>query len=781
MTRRFALLFVPAFVLSILACGDDDAPALDAGDDASLADAGVDARADAGSDAGPEPGPSRPATAPFVQWVDPLIGTGGLGFGVGSVSPAPQTPFGFARPAPDTTEPDGAPGFNHCAGYYYEDSLIDGFSQVRAHGMGIAEYGFIALMPTDGMSAAKTNDAGYRRAFSHDDETSEVGYYAVTLDDDVRVELTASDHVAFHRYTFPSETDPTVIVDLGHHLGDVEILEADVHVDPEAREVWGSVLGGGGYARRRGGVRVYFVARFDRDFAAHGVFVDGTLAEGETTREGNTAGAWARFDPSDTTVEVAVGLSFTDLAGARANLDAQLAPFDDVRAATVARWEAHLSRVRVSARSDEELRIFYSSLYRSLLMPTLAMDVDGRYRGLDHDVHQVPLTEEGAPSFRYSTDHSLWDTYRTQIPLLSWLYPDLQRDMVLSLMQMTIDGGYLPRWPLGTNYTGGMVGDGAALQLADAAVKGVEGIDWDEALRLARITADAPTPEGAPFGGRAGIASFIERGWVGIEEAGSSASWTLELAYADFAMARLAEHVGDETLAATYDARADHWRNLWDPESEFLVGRYVDGRFASTRENQWEDYYAEGNSWQYLFFVPHDLDGLAEVMGGQESYLARLERFFSESTRDTSVLFPNRWYWHGNEPDIHAPFAFAAVGAPEGTWRWSRWVARTYYDETPAGLPGNDDAGTLSAWYVFAALGVYPITAKDEYVVAAPLVTRAEVDLPSGGTLVIDAPQSSDRAWRVSEVRWNDAPFDAHWIGHEALAEGGTLTFDMTE
>ncbi|MCB9614125.1 MAG: glycoside hydrolase family 92 protein [Sandaracinus sp.] len=774
MTRRILL----SLACLAIACGDDDTSPIDGGASDSeppFFDAG---ESDAGRDAGPPPAPSQPATAPFVQWVDPLIGTGGLGFGVGSVSPAPQTPFGFARPAPDTTQPDGAPGFNHCAGYYHPDTLIDGFSQVRAHGMGIAEYGFVALMPTDGMTAAKTNDVGYRRGFSHDDETSAVGYYSVTLDDGIRAELTASDHVAFHRYTFPSEADATVIVDLGHHLGDVEIQEADVHVDAEAREVWGSVLGGGGYARRRGGVRVYFVARFDRDFAAHGVFADGTLAEGENERTGSTAGAWVRFEGD--AAEVAVGLSFTDLEGARANLDAQLAPFDEVRAATEARWEALLSRVRVSARGDEELRVFYSSLYRSLLMPTLAMDVDGRYRGLDHEVHQIPLVE-GTPSFRYSTDHSLWDTYRTQIPLLSWLYPELQRDMVLSLLQMATDGGYLPRWPLGTNYTGGMVGDGAALQLADAAIKGVEGVDWDEALRLARITADAPTPVGAVFGGRAGIEPFMERGWVGIEEASSSASWTLEVAYADYAMARLAEHVGEDTLAAGYDARAGNWRNLWDPASEFLVGRHADGRFAPTSENMWEDYYAEGNSWQYLFFVPHDLEGLATQMGGNEVFLQRLERFFTESTRDTSVLFPNRWYWHGNEPDIHAPFAFAAVGAPEGTWRWSRWVARTYYDATPNGLPGNDDAGTLSAWYVFAALGVYPITAMDRYVVAAPLVTHADVDLPGGGTLVIDAPESSDRAWRVDAVRWNDAPYPSTWIDHASLAEGGTLTFDMVE
>lgn len=774
--------FLAAFGVVLFACGDDAPGSDDAGArDASPAFDG--AGEDGGRDGGPSPGPSRAATAPFVQWVDPLIGTGGVGFGVGSVSPAPQTPFGFARPAPDTTEPDGAPGFNHCAGYYYPDSLIDGFSQVRAHGMGIAEYGFIGLMPTDGMSAGKTNDIGYRRAYSHDDETSEVGYYAVTLEDGIRAELTASDHVAFHRYSFVEDADATVIVDLGHHLGDVEILEADVHVAAEAREIWGSVLGGGGYARRQGGVRVYFVARFDRAFAGHGVFVDGVMAEGETERSGSTSGAWARFDGA--AVEVAVGLSFTDIEGARANLEAQLAPFDEVRAATVARWEAHLSRVRVIARSDEELRVFYSALYRSLLMPTLAMDADGRYRGIDLEVHQIALVE-GVPSYRYSTDHSLWDTYRTQVPLLSWLYPDLQRDMVRSLMQMATDGGYLPRWPLGTNYTGGMVGDGAALQLADAAIKGVGGVDWAEALRLARITADAPTPEGAAVGGRAGIAPFIERGWVGIEEAGASASWTLELAYADFAMARLAEHVGEEALAAGYDERAGNWRNLWDPASEFLVGRHADGRFARTRENQWEDYYAEGNSWQYLFFVPHDLEGLAAQMGGIEIFLARLERFFVESTRDTSVLFPNRWYWHGNEPDIHAPFAFAAVGAPEGTWRWSRWVARTYYDATPDGLPGNDDAGTLSAWYVFAALGVFPITAVDRYVVAAPLVTRAEVDLPGGGTFVVDAPESSDRAWRVRSLRWEGALFDdrSHeggWIAHEALAAGGTLRFDMYE
>ncbi|MBX3250427.1 MAG: GH92 family glycosyl hydrolase [Myxococcales bacterium] len=759
--------------LALAACGDDDAPATDAGSDASD-DASV---VDAGMDAGPEPGPSRPATAPYVQWVDPLIGTGGLGFGVGSVSPAPQTPFGLVRPAPDTTQHDGAPGFSHCAGYYYPDPLIMGFSQIRAHGMGIPEYGLIALMPTDGMTNTKTHQDGYRQAYAHENETVEVGLYDVTMDDGIRAEITASDHVAFHRYTFPTETDPTVILDLGHRLDQVQILEAELTIDPDAQEVWGSVLGGGGYARRRGGVRLYFVARFDSPFASHGVFVDGATREGDHV-EGTTSGAYFRFD--DTHVEVAVALSFTDLDGARANLEAQLAPFDDVRASTVEAWESHLSRVRISARSDEELRVFYSALYRSLLMPTLAMDVDGRYRGLDHEVHQVPLDGEGSPAFRYSTDHSLWDTYRTQVPLLSWLFPELQRDMVLSLVQMGHDGGYVPRWPLGTNYTGGMVGDGAALQVADAAVKGVQGIDYADALERLRVTADGPTPPGAPFGGRAGITGYLSRGWVGIEEAGASASWTLEMAYADFALARLAEHLGEDALRDSYDERAGYWRNLWDADRGFLLGRNVDGSFPESSTNRWEDFYAEGNAWQYLFFVPHDLEGLADVLG--DDFFPRLDRFFQESTRNTSTVFPNQWYWHGNEPDIHAPFIYAALDEPEGTWRWGRWVSRTYYDDTPDGLPGNDDAGTLSAWYVFAALGVYPVTvAADWYALGSPLVTYAEVDLPSGGTFVVDARDGSDRAWRVREARWNDAPLSRSRIGHAELAAGGTLTFDMEE
>ena len=764
---------IVALALSGMACGDDDG-GVD-GDAGFTADAGPppDAGpADGGTDAGPPP-PSRPATAPYTAYVDPLIGTGGLGFGVGSVSPAPQRPFGLARPAPDTSEPDGAPGFNHCAGYYWEDSLIQGFSQVRPHGMGIPEYGVIALMPSDGVDASKTTQTGYRQAFSHDDETVEVGYYDVTLESGTRVELTAGERVARHRVTFPeSVEEPTLLVDVGHFIGEIDITGGAVSVDAEAGEIAGHSTFDGGYSGRSGGVTVYFVARFDTPFARHGVWSDGALAEGDEA-SGTAAGAWVGFDGRE--VEVAVGLSFTDVAHARMNLEAEPEGFDAMRAATVEAWEALLSRVRIEARSDEELTLFYSALYRSLLMPTLAMDVDGTYRGLDGEVHAVP---EDDP-FRYYTDHSLWDTFRTQGPLLSLLYPALQRDMVRSLMAMAEDGGWMPRWPLGTGYTGGMVGDSAGPWIVDAWVKGVGGFDAARAYALLRRTAFEATPPGAPYGGRSGIEPYMELGWVPMDR-GASASLTLEFAYDDWALAKLAEGVGEDEDAAALRERAGNWRNLWDPASEFLVGRAADGSFPEGELDllRWQDYYAEGNAWQYLWYVPHDLAGLTEQMGGEARFFERLDFFFESSTRRPQTLLPENYYWHGNEPDIHAPWIYSALGRPDESARWVRWVMRTYYDATPAGIPGNDDAGTLSAWYVFAALGFYPITAADDYLLAAPTLTRAELDLP-GGTMVVEAPEASAHTWRLGSVRFEGEPIEDARLPHASLADGGTLRWEL--
>ncbi len=748
-------------------CGDDSSAV-----DAATADAGADASVDAFVPLDTFLPESFEAPRPLVDHVDPLIGTGGLGFSVGSVSPAPQRPFGLARPAPDTATEAGSPGFSHCAGYNHFDHLIQGFSQVRPHGMGIAEYGVVALMPTDGMDASKTNKVGYGNSFSHDDETVEVGYYDVTMADGIRVELTAGERVARHRYTFPTGMDNTVLLDVGHFIGEIDILDGEVTYDAETNEVRGHSTFAGGYSNRFGGMTVYFVARLEQSPTGSGVWSDGVLSEG-TTMRGTAAGAWFSFD--ERSVEIAVGLSFTDVEHAAMNLDAEPENFDDMRTATRDAWEPLLERALITARTEREHRLFYSALYRSLLMPTLASDTDGTYRGFDGELHSVH--RDGLESFRYYTDHSLWDTFRTQGPLLSLLYPELQRDMVESLMAMAREGGFMPRWPLGTGYTGGMAGDSADIWFGDAYLKGVP-FDVTEAYALLRVTAMAPTPEGAAFGGRKGIASYMTFGWVPTDEGSWTTSHTLEFAYDDAVLAVLAEAAGESEDAALLRMRSGNWRNLYDPDSGFILGRAADGSFpAEPNLDTWQDYYAEGTAWQYLWYVPHDLAGLAEAMGGEAVMHERLLEFFERSKRNRlGPEFPPTYYWHGNEPDIHAPWIFSALGDPAETAEWVHWVMNRYYDDTPDGLPGNDDAGTLSAWYVFAALGVFPIAGTDTYLLGAPTVTHAVLDAPAGA-ITIDAPNAGLGRSAVQETRVDEAVV----VGQSTHADliGATIRFDI--
>ncbi len=713
-----------------LGCGDSSPPVDASVADAAWSDAGTGdaSMGDAGVDAALPPAMAVPL--PLTQHVDPFVGTGGLGFGVGSASPGPQTPFGFARPAPDTSTDHGAPGFSHCAPYIW------GFSQVRPHGMGIAEYGAIGLMPTDGMDTAKTIQTGYRQSYSHDDERAEVGFYEVRLSDGIDVGITAGDRVALYRIAFPAGTEPTLIVDPAHWIGEHEIDRAEVNIDAEAGEVWGTSHFSGGYSGRFGGQPVHYAMRILGGWESQGTWRDGELEVDGERAEGEgrgSAGGWVAWPTSadSRVVEVAVGLSFVDVAGARRNLEAELEEFDRddfeaIRERTVATWEATLRRVEIEVRRPEDAELFYTALYHSLLMPTLGSDADDRYRGVDGEVH----TAEG---YRYYTDFSLWDTFRTQVPLLSLLYPEWQRDHMRSLAAMAADGGYMPRWPLGTGYTGGMVGESATVAIADAWVKGIRDFDLPGSYEAMRRTALAPTEDGAAYNGRSGITAYSELGYMSLEAGGSSVSRTQEYAYNDWALAYLARELDRSEDAALFAERAGNWRNLWDPERRFFVGRHADGRFSERfSERSWLNYYVEGNAQQYRWYVPHDLVGLAEVFGGEQAFLAELEAFFEQSTTNPMTVLPGNFYWHGNEPDIHAPWIPAAFDRPLEAARWTRWVMETFYNGEPDGLPGNDDSGTLSAWYVFSALGLYPIAGEEHYLLGAPTLARAILHLGAG-------------------------------------------------
>ena len=704
--------------------------------------------------------------APLTQWVDPMIGTGGQGWGVGTTYPGPQAPFGMARPSPDTTLQGKAPSFIHCSGYSYGDDTISGFSHFHLHGAGIADYGGTSLMPTIGMTPAKSAPRGASSTFSHANETASAGYYAVTLDDTkIKVELTATTHVAFHRYTFPAASDETVIVDAGHLVSDdTSVTTGSVTIDPASNSVSGVAHVSGQYSSAFGGIDLYFAAHFVQPFTSYGTYSAGALTDASTTQTGADVGAYFHFDGSASqVVEAHVGLSLVDAAHAQANLAAEDTTFDAAHAATTAAWETRLGAAHISARSDHDRKLFYSALYHTALMPTIASDVDGSYRGIDGNVHSA--------SFRYFTDFSLWDTYRTLQPLIAFLYPNDSADMMSSLVQMGKDAGFLPRWPIGTGESGGMIGDGATISLADAYVKNVR--NWDTAGGYAIAKKQATTQ--LPKGGRDSVADWIALGYVPTEDSDSaSVSKTLEYAAADAALGNWGAAMNDAD-ASQFTARAQNaWKTLYDPTTHFFFPKSKDGTMSPQVPTTIGGPYIEGTAWQYDFMVPFDAPGLESTMT-RPVLLGRVEQLFTRfACTGKSAVLPQPYYWASNEPDLFSGWMFGAAGDMTRAGRWLRWTTLTSYDEGPAGLPGNDDSGTMSAFYIFASLGFYPEAGSDTYVLGTPLYPHATV-----GSLTIDAPAASKKTRYPTAILLDGKAITS--LVHHADLQNATLHFDMSQ
>ena len=721
----------------------------------------------------PTVAPDEPV-APYdaVALVDPFIGTGGLGGEVVGLNPGAALPFGMTQVGPDTTHSElGALPFYHFGGYHYSDDLILCFSHEHANGMGVNDFGTILVMPRAAWREELVEPAARAASFTHENESASPGSYSVRLDDDgTEVDIAATLHGAIHRYVFTPGESPVVLLDLGHSLGTASVSESSVSFDSSSGRVDAFQLLQGSYSSRFGGLQTWAHLSLSPLPVAAGVWTESLpAAAGTHQAQGTRVGLWMVLPSGTTEAELRVALSHTDAEGARGNHEAELEgrSFESVQEAGQSAWAEQLGRVRVRGGTPDERVIFHTAHYHTALWPNVFSDQDGRYRGIDGAVHQA--------DFLYHSNFSMWDTFRTTHPWFTLVQPDKALLFARSLVRMAEDGGAMPRWPLGHGYTGGMVGTPAAQILAGTWLKGVEGWDAESAFDMCFRHSTEPMPEA----GRAGLTSYRSLGYVPMEESAGSTSLGIEYAWNDHALALWAESLGKANPANTMVEASGWWRNNWDPEQGFMLGRYADGSFHTVSDpDVWNDEYVEGNSWHYRWPAPYDTSGMVDLQygGDVDAFGADLDLYWRRVSEEEDDVFPDTYYWHGNEPDLHHPWLGSLVGLPEHSLSAVRHVMATRYDTSPSGLDGNDDAGTLSSWYLFAGLGIYPVAGTPDYAVAAPLFERVEIDRPDGVLVFSRDPALSAEALPGS-VLLGEEELDGWVLEHSALITAAQIRF----
>lgn len=758
-TPSTALIFI-ALSLSVLGCDSDEAreevpDAVGPSDMGAPDESQRDAAPVEDMSVGDADLPPLISVEEAMAHVDLFIGSGGIGFNYGAMTPAAQRPNGLVRLGPDTTQGGVHPGFHHFSGYHFDDADVRGFSHTRFVGTGIEDFGNLRVLPQASAEPL---------AFTAMDKGSEIarpGYYSVRLPEvGAMAELTATRLGGLHRYTF--DAPGWLSFDAASSIASGGVQDVELRVD-------GGALSG------------HVTYKGPMTGRGHGegftLWFHGALSPPPSAVEGPTDGRAAlRVEAGP--VELRVAISLIDGEQARANFDAEVAGvgFDDAVALAEAAWAERIGRLRVSAGAERDLTILYTALYHTYAMPS-RLDEGGQYRGIDNAVHA--LDREGG----YYTDLSLWDTFRTLHPWYTLFEPELQRDCLNSLLDMARDGGAMPRWPAATTYGGSMIGSSADHLFAGSALKGIEGVDYAAAFDVLWIGANGPTP----YAGRRSIEDYLEHGYVPSDHAGGSVSRTVEYAWSDASLSGLASLLGREAEAESLWARGQGWRRLLDPATGFLAPRRSDGDFEQVRPTavhmDGEGPYVEGSAWHWRFSAfqsPASLaEAIADVEGDPLALGAALDAFFERSGIGDGRWVPARpdpYYWHGNEPDLHAPWLYYAVDRPEDAQRWVRAIQQRAYGAGPDGLPGNDDGGTMSAWFLLTAVGLYPVAGTDVYYVAPPLFERAQLQLVER-TLDVTAPGASAAQWRFSEAYVGERLIEGGVLQHGELLEAGRLRF----
>jgi predicted alpha-1,2-mannosidase len=695
------------------------------------------------------------------SYVNPFIGTGGHGH----TFPGVTRPFGMVQLSPDTR----LTGWDGCSGYHYSDNVIYGFSHTHLSGTGISDYGDILLMPTVGTPVIDAfvdgkPDQGYASTFSHSNERATPGYYRVVLDDGgIKVELTATKRAGFHRYTYPADERANIILDLTHR---------DRVLDSYLRIVDATHIEG--YRRSSAWAKdqiIYFVAEFSVPFGAE-IAVDGKVNANLRKAQGTNLKAIIGFPLRRTNeIMVKVGISAVSIDGAKANLADELPRwnFEGAASQCSSAWADELDKITVVGGSKEQLTNFYTALYHTMIAPNLFMDVDGQFRGRDGKIHK-------ATDFTNYSVFSLWDTFRATHPLYTIIDQKRTADFINTFLAQYDYGGRLPVWELAGNETDTMIGYHAVSVIADAAIKGVEGFDRDKAFAAMKQSADRA---------EAGLDSYRARGYLSMEDDRESVSKTLEYAYDDWCISQMAALLGQEEDYQRFKKRGQSYRQVIDPETGFARPRRNGGWLSPFDPRQVDFNFTEANAWQYSFFVPQDMSGLIELMGGREKFARKLEQLFAADSKTTGreqadITGLIGQYAHGNEPSHHVAYLFDYAGEPWQTQARVRQILDNFYQPTPEGLIGNEDCGQMSAWYVLSAAGFYPVTpGQPLYAIGTPLFPELRIKLENGNTFVIKAARVSDRNIYIQSATLNGEPYRYSYLLHKDLLAGGELRFQM--
>lgn len=680
--------------------------------------------------------------------IDPFIGTGGHGH----TFPGPTLPFGMVQLSPDTR----LTGWDGCSGYHFSDNVVYGFSHTHLSGTGVSDYGDILLMPTTGSHNLNNGypdqtDEGYASRFDKADEEATAGYYRTVLKDyDIEVELTATARTGLHRYDFPEAQKAQIIIDLAHRD---QVLDSGLTiVDDHTIEGWRR---SSAWARDQ---IVYFRAAFSRPFHSHMIGTD---------KNTGPSGAILEFGNAGGEVLVQVGISAVDLKGARTNLAAEWVDFDfpATRAAARQAWAEALAPFSLTGASDDELTIMATAIYHSFLAPNLFSDSDGRYRGMDLATHQ-------ASDRNQYTVFSLWDTYRATHPLFTLMQRERTSDFVNTALTHYEQGGLLPVWELAANETDCMIGYHAVSFIADAWLKGIRGFDGEHALQAMLHSARQD---------KFGLAAYQRDGFIALDEESESVSKTLEYAYDDACIARLAAALGHDDLAQEFGDRAQSWRHLFDPASRCFRPR-TNGRWLMPYDPRQVDFHhTEANGWQYRFAAPQHVSQHKELLGGDAGFAAVLDSLFTIDSATTGreqsdITGRMGQYAHGNEPSHHMAWLYHFAGQPQQSADRVGKILNEFYTTQPDGLIGNEDCGQMSSWYVLAAYGLYDVApTSQQWLVIPPRHEEMSLEFEDGKKFTTRRVGSGS----VKRVTFNGAPLLNSWLSHAEVSGGGELVFEL--